>query len=124
VSLHAYAGFAFPRLAIRSAGDLLHRQECALFHTKTATVLAIEAPQQHGELARRRELKKADVQALARVDNGARSGRLSSPTRIRSEGVRAGSRLRVSHARPVPSSSRHYPEKCSTVWARPARVAP
>ena len=81
---------------------LLQRQECGLFHRKTATVLAIEAPQQYGESARRRELKEANVQTPKWGMNGARRG----------------------HPRHAASSGRHYPENGSTVSARTKRERP
>ena len=70
----------------------LHRQECALFHKEAVNVRAIEAPQQHGEMARRRELKKANDQTRR------------TPGTFPAESV--------------PSSSRHYPENGSNDWER------
>ena len=108
--------------------DLLHRQECDPLHKKTVNVGSITTPQQYGEQARRRESKQAEVQTPTRVLTGARSRRVHRLIRIRQQACCGGSRcLQVFVERPVPLSSRHYPESgCSTssIWARPSQVAP
>lgn len=117
-----------PDSSMRTASmAVLHRQECALRHTKAATVRPINALQSYGKKASRQEQSKADAQTPVGAKNGARSGRFRRPPKARIARACSGSQRHILPAvRFVPFRSRHYPESsCRSIWARlAAPVAP